>query len=73
MRKSNGDFYAGILAALAIVALHDAQTIFDEIVASCAVGELVEFAKGDGAMEWSGLQRYGYGDSQYSPANRGMK
>lgn len=62
MTKANNDeFYAGILAALAVVALHDKETIFREIVNTTDERELVAFAKRDGAMEFSGLTRYGYG------------
>ena len=60
MRQSSDDFYAGILAALAIVSLHNNQTIFDEIVASCDINALVGFAIKDDSFEWSGLKRYGY-------------
>lgn len=61
MARTNDDFYAGMIAALAVVALHDKETIFREIVATADEHELVAFAQRDGAMEFSGLARYGYG------------
>lgn len=54
-------FYAGVLSALAIIAIHDEQVIFDEIVAATGETELVKQARQDGAMRWSGLSKYGYG------------
>lgn len=59
--KPDDDFYAGLIAALAVVALHDKESIFREIVATADEAALVEFAERDGAMEFSGLARYGYG------------
>ena len=54
-------FYAGVLSALAIIAVHDEATIFDEIVAATGETELVKTARRDGAMRWSGLSQHGYG------------
>lgn len=54
-------FYAGVLSALAIIAVHDEQVTFDEIVSATGRDELVKQARRDGAMRWSGLIKYGYG------------
>lgn len=54
-------FYAGILGALAVVAVHDEETIFREIVGTVDEAELIRIARRDRAMRWSGLARYGYG------------
>jgi len=62
MNKLNeASFYAGILSALAILYLHDAETIFDEIVQATGEDQLVAQARTDGAMRWSGLSHYRYG------------
>ena len=57
-------FCAGVLSALAIIAIYDERTLFDEIVAATGETELVETARRDGAMRWSGLSRYGYGKKE---------
>jgi hypothetical protein len=54
-------FYLGIIAALGVVKLFDNGVLFDEIVATCNVSELVTVAKENEDMEWSGLAKYGYG------------
>jgi uncharacterized protein (DUF2384 family) len=54
-------FYAGVIAALAVVAEHDEETLFDEIIASVDEIALVRAARKAGAMRWSGLSKYGYG------------
>ena len=59
--RSHDDFYAGMLAALEIVALHGEEAIFREIVETANEAELVEYAQRDGMMDCSGLARYGYG------------
>lgn len=60
MKKSEQHFYSGVLAALAIVALHDQHTIFCEIVEMCDEDDLIAFAVADDQMETSGLAQYGY-------------
>jgi len=55
------DFYRGILVALEIITLHDDQVIFDEIVQSVGVRNLVRVARKDNEMRRSGLTKYGYG------------
>jgi tetrahydromethanopterin S-methyltransferase subunit A len=57
-------FYAGILSALAIIAIHDERTLFDEIVSATGAIELVETARKDGVMRWRGLSKYGYGKNR---------
>jgi len=59
--RSDYDFYRGIIAALAVVANYDEETLFREIVATTDRAELVKVARKDGAMQWSGLSRYRYG------------
>ncbi len=54
-------FYAGVLSALAIVAVFDEATIFNEIVKEVGEADLVKTARRDGAMKWSGLSKYRYG------------
>lgn len=60
--KHDQNFYGGIIAALAVVYLHDAETIFHEIVGTVDVQALVAWAMENEDMEWSGLQTYGYGE-----------
>jgi len=60
-KHANDDLYAGIITALAVVALHDKETIFREIVQAADEAELVAFARRDGMMMFSGLLKYGYG------------
>lgn len=50
--------YAGIISALAVVKLHGADTIFEEIVALCDYNELIEHAKREEELEFSGLDKY---------------
>lgn len=60
-KEATGDFYAGIISALAVIALHDQETIFREIVDLCDEGELIAHARKNDEMEFSGLSKYGYG------------
>ncbi len=60
-RKEGDAMYAGIITALAVVGLHDQETIFREIVATCDESELINFARRDGSMKFSYLSKYGYG------------
>lgn len=55
------NFYSGMLAALAVVALFDQETLFRNIVETADEKELVRVARANGDMRWSGLSRYGYG------------
>ena len=49
MKKEHDDFYAGVLAALSVVYLHDDPTctLAREIVATMGGKELLDFAKRD--------------------------
>jgi hypothetical protein len=57
----NDKLYAGIITALAVIAAYDLETIFREVVDAVDEVALIEFAKRDELMEFSGLARYGYG------------
>ena len=54
------EFLRGMLAALAVVAVHDQETIFREIVDSAGATALLRACEGEEDREWSGLKRYGY-------------
>ena len=54
----NKDFYSGIISALAVVRLHNADTIHSEIVELCDLEELLEFARTEGEIEFAGLEEY---------------
>jgi hypothetical protein len=56
----NDDFYAGIGIALQIIALHDAETMFREIVSACNEKELLEAESRNGNFEIDGFAQYGY-------------
>lgn len=60
MRARARNFYHGVIAALAVVALHDNKVIFDEIVGTCDERELIRAAVEDESAEWAGLVKYGY-------------
>lgn len=51
-------FYLGVVAALAIMAIHGQDTIYDEIVEEVGAEELIKVARRDGALKWSGLSGY---------------
>ena len=61
-QKTAGDrnFYGGMLAALSVVAVHDQETLFREIVGTVKEEELVAAALEDESAEWAGLIQYGY-------------
>ena len=52
------DFYRGVAAALAVVYTVDQPGIYDEIVQSVDEKELINQARKDGAMKWTGLYDY---------------
>lgn len=58
MAKHKKDFYAGIISALAVVELHHADTIHEEIVALCDKSELIAYARAEEELEWFGLARH---------------
>ena len=55
---SDQDFYLGVIAALAAMEPHEQDTIYDEIVNTMDVSELLKTARKHGHMRWSGLSRY---------------
>ena len=59
--KETEAFIAGMLVALAVVAEHDAETIYHEIVELQGKDDLIWVARKHGDMRLSGLSRYGYG------------
>lgn len=54
-------FIQGILVALAVVAIHDDETIYREIVDLQGEADLVWVARKHSDMKLSGLTQYGYG------------
>ena len=58
LMKNKKDFYAGIISALAVVKLHNADTIHSEIVELCNVDELLSHARAEGEIEFAGLGKY---------------
>lgn len=57
-RKKDDVFYAGIVAALGVVVIHDNGVIWREIVELCDPLELYDFAKRDDALEFAGFEMY---------------
>lgn len=54
-------FFGGILTALAIIHLHGEDTIFDEVIGTLdteSLSLLIEHAKINDELEWSGLADY---------------
>lgn len=61
MTKDERNFYHGMLAALAVIAHADSETLYREIVNTADEAKLVQAALEDeGTAEWSGLVKYGY-------------
>lgn len=60
LTKEDKAFYGGIITALAIVALHDQQTIYEEIIDTLDKDELTQHATENEELEFSGLVQYGY-------------
>jgi hypothetical protein len=54
------NFYCGIITALAMLAGHDAETYYVELVEMCDLDELIDVAKRNDEIEFSGLKKYGY-------------
>lgn len=67
MKKPNDDFCAGVLVALAVLDQYGKDEIYDAIVAEVDGAELVDFARRDKAMRWSGLTKHGYGKKFPAP------
>ncbi|HDZ38487.1 MAG TPA: hypothetical protein ENH62_09420 [Marinobacter sp.] len=59
--KEDEAFLQGMLVALAVVALHDEETIYREIVDLQGEADLVWVARKHSDMKLSGLSQYGYG------------
>jgi len=53
-------FLRGMLAALAVVAAYDQETLFRAIVNTAGENQLIKACEGREDWEWSGLKRYGY-------------
>jgi len=62
MKLSRKDkaFYSGLITALALVALYDEETLYREIVNTCDEKELIQAAREEEELEYSGLIKYGY-------------
>ena len=56
-------FFRGMLAALAVVALHDQETLYREIIATDDEIALVYVARQEELLESAGLIKYGYAQS----------
>jgi len=63
-KKADDSFYSGMLAALSVVVVFDAETIYREIVGTAGEENLIRVARKMGDMKLSGLSRYGYGRRQ---------
>lgn len=62
-REMTEEYFAGIITALLIVKLHDAGTIFTEIMATMSADEqrsLMSYADENGEYELVGFERYGF-------------
>ena len=53
-------FYGGIITALAVIHGHDEHTIYDEVIQTLDLDELVLHAAEENELEFSGLLDYGY-------------
>lgn len=58
--QSTIDFYRGMIAALAVVYLHDDETVYHEIIATADENDLIAVAIESEDAEWCGLVKYGY-------------
>ena len=54
------NFSHGVLAALALVASHDQETIYHEIVNTVDEDQLIKTAQQEQCTDWAGLTKYGY-------------
>jgi len=60
LSQSTIDFYQGMMAALAVVYLHDDETVYHEIIATADENDLIAVAIESEDAEWCGLIKYGY-------------
>ena len=58
MTKTDEEFYLGIIVALAAMEPHQQDTIYDEVVNTVDLEELLLVARKHGHMRWSGLSRH---------------
>lgn len=52
------EFLRGATAVLAAMAIHEQDSMYDECVRSIGADDLIRQARRDGAMRWSGLDKY---------------
>ena len=60
---SNRDFYSGIITALNLLALHDQQTIYEELMQMLNEYDqqaLMRYAKQENEYEWGAFEKYGF-------------
>ena len=57
-QREKREWYRGFIAALAPLAQFEEDTIYDEVVCTVNEEELIQQARKDGAMKWSGLTEY---------------
>lgn len=58
--KAEREYYRGMIAALGVVRLHDASTIYSDIVNTIDADKLIRVAQEEDCAVWSGLVKYGY-------------
>ncbi len=56
--KDETSFYQGVIACLGVVELFGQDTLFREIVNTMDADKLLEVARRNGDLKWSGLSRY---------------
>lgn len=60
-RAKDKGFFGGLLTALAVVNIYDAQTIYEDIIGTLSaddLADLIEHAKTNDELVWSGLAKY---------------
>ncbi len=60
LTKTQKSFYGGVITALGLLAGHDAETIYDELVETVDLAELIYAAAQNNDLEYSGLLDYDY-------------
>jgi hypothetical protein len=63
-------FLKGMHAALAVVALYNEETLYDEIVSSASAEQIVAAADEEGDAEWAGLVQFGYVTAGGNPGKK---